>query len=62
MKANKPLQLERATFLLDHAQIIKLKHVAVDEGASASDVVRRAIDKDLGERESLAGSAGAEKK
>jgi hypothetical protein len=40
----KTLQLERVTILFDHAQIIKLKHAAVDEGRSASNIVRRAVD------------------
>lgn len=45
IKAVRPaLQLQRVTLLLDSVQVTRLKHRAVDDRASASDVVRRAVE------------------
>jgi len=51
----KALELKRVSILLDRAQIIRLKHVAVDQGGSTSAFVREALAKALREREGSEG-------
>jgi hypothetical protein len=46
-------ELERLTVLLDHAEIKRLKYLAVDQGVSVSEIVRSAVKKSGGENSNV---------
>ena len=57
--STKPVrELERLTVLLDHAEIKKLKYMAVDQGVSTSEIVRSAVGSFIARESELSSTGG----